>query len=341
MRPCMNKNLEAAIKNLTKEGEEELWNILVEETKPQAGPFDGGCLICADAIINAMGEGGLVRIESNRVGVPQTEHYGVTIKGYVYDFNGLHDGPDQWVASFRKEAPHLESAALRINFQHDKGSEIVRDTAASEKIGKLLREEVAKLSEVNVVSFRVETLRDWDLYRDSLKHNHIEYDFKSSGLDFEIQLRQGKTIDDAFNCAMNLSDSQVILDTIRPCPLKNNSLERRYNGIHKPVDWMKFSKGYDTELEISEFDKILAELRDKRSDIDPGAIIAQVNLEIMSSAVTVNDKDALNEIHSRLIEDSGMVLYQGKHIKDSKILEPLKQAIKNIEHSKSSALELK
>ena len=337
----MNKNLEKAIKNLTKEGEEELWDILVVESTPQAGPFDGGCLICADAIISAMGEGGLVRIESNVRGESQTEHYGATIKGYIYDFNGLHDGPDEWVASFRKEAPHLEGAALRINFQHDEGSKIVRDAAASQKIGKLLREEVARLSEVNVVSFRVETLRDWDLFKDSLKHNNIGYDCKSSGLDFELQLQQGKTIDDAFDSAVNLSDSHTILDTIRPCPLKNNRLKRRYNGIHKPVDWMKFSKGYDKEFEISEFDEILTELRDKGSDIDPGAIIARVNLEIMSSAITVNDKDALKEIHSRLTEDRGMVLYQGRQLKDTDMLTPLKQAIKDVEQTKSNVPEVK
>lgn len=338
----MNKNLEKAIKNLTKEGEEELWNILVEESTPQAGPFDGGCLICADAIISAMGEGGLVRIESNVRGEPQTEHYGATIKGYVYDFNGLHDGPDEWVESFRKEAPHLKNIALRINFKHDNESEIVRDTAASQKIGKLLREEVAKLNETNVVSFRVETIRDWELFRDNLKYNHIEYDCKSSGLNFELQLQQGKTIDDAFNCAVNVSDSQVILDTIRPCPLKNNRLERRYNGIHKPVDWMKFSKGYDQEVKYSELDTILTELRvNDREALIPGAVLAQINLELMSFVPAKDDLEKLKEIHSRLTEDCGMVLYQGKQLKDTDILTPLKQAIKDVEESKSSVPKMK
>lgn len=39
-----------------------LWQVLVNETKVGAGPFDGCCLICAKAIIRAAGRGELVRI---------------------------------------------------------------------------------------------------------------------------------------------------------------------------------------------------------------------------------------------------------------------------------------
>lgn len=58
-----------------------------------------------------------------------------------------------------------------------------------------------------------------------------------SGTDFELHL-QSATIDDIFDCMCKVVDGHVMCDTVRPVPLKDNPLTRRYNGQTKPQDWM-------------------------------------------------------------------------------------------------------
>lgn len=77
------------------------WHTLVDQSKVQAGPFDGGCLICAQAIIKAVGRGVLVRITSP-LNDGQTEHYGALIDGMIFDFDGPAKSSNKWIERFRK-----------------------------------------------------------------------------------------------------------------------------------------------------------------------------------------------------------------------------------------------
>lgn len=63
------------------------------------GPFDGGCLIAARALILAAGRGELVRIDG-RAG---PDHYGARIDGNIVDMGGVYTSPDRWIAAFRNQ----------------------------------------------------------------------------------------------------------------------------------------------------------------------------------------------------------------------------------------------
>lgn len=74
---------------------DEVMRLLVDNLG--CGPCDGGCLICAKAIIHALGRGTLVRL----VHGPTTQHYGALIDGIVYDAHGSHS-PRTWAMKFAK-----------------------------------------------------------------------------------------------------------------------------------------------------------------------------------------------------------------------------------------------
>ncbi len=97
-----------------------------------------------------------------------------------------------------------------------------------------------KINGNSIVSFRSECEIDWGQLEEQLKFEGIEYSLgkhKMSGTDFELHLR-GTTIDDIFDCMCKVVDGHVMCDTIRPVPLIENPLTRRYNGQTKPRDWM-------------------------------------------------------------------------------------------------------
>ena len=77
--------------------DERFWVTILDGS--DSGPFDGGCLICAKAIILAAGAGELVRIvRSER---PDTaEHYGARVNGVIYDFDGAAMTPEEWIERF-------------------------------------------------------------------------------------------------------------------------------------------------------------------------------------------------------------------------------------------------
>ena len=94
-----NTNIARAIRLVYKN--KEFWRIMLEESEAQSGPFDGGCLICAKAIIRAAGGGTLVRLTSG-LGNPE-EHYGAKIDGGIYDFYGRHGSPKAWIKRFAEK----------------------------------------------------------------------------------------------------------------------------------------------------------------------------------------------------------------------------------------------
>lgn len=80
--------------------EDAFWASLVDESGASIGPVDGGCLIYATAILDAVGSGDLVRIASDTNG-GQTEHYGARIDGVIYDFDGPAHTPELWIERFK------------------------------------------------------------------------------------------------------------------------------------------------------------------------------------------------------------------------------------------------
>lgn len=77
---------------------QELWTILLEAQAIQAGPFDGGCLVCATALSEVFG-GELVCMTPNVID-GEASHYGVLIDGFIYDFYGGHKTEDEWLKVF-------------------------------------------------------------------------------------------------------------------------------------------------------------------------------------------------------------------------------------------------
>lgn len=89
------EGLSAAIAQVSRT--QQFWKLMLEESRAEAGPFDGGCLIVAQALIQAAGRGELVRVASE---LNPAEHYGARIDGVVYDFNGAAASEQEWVERF-------------------------------------------------------------------------------------------------------------------------------------------------------------------------------------------------------------------------------------------------
>jgi hypothetical protein len=102
-----------------------------------SGPFDGGCLICAKAILRAFGGGDLVRIVNEKT--DETDHYGARIDGVIYDFSGSYRRPSAWIAQFKKSenVKHEQSFAEG----YDETSDIPDDPTSEKEIAKLLTED--------------------------------------------------------------------------------------------------------------------------------------------------------------------------------------------------------
>jgi hypothetical protein len=124
-------------------GEDDFWETMVEKSKFQAGPFDGGCLTCALAIQDVAG-GELVRIVSQQAA---EEHYGVLLDGLVYDFGGVHSSLNQWVKSLESDLDG--KTGFTLGFGVPQGSAIVLDEAARLQLVGLLKR---ALSEQDVSS---------------------------------------------------------------------------------------------------------------------------------------------------------------------------------------------
>lgn len=75
------------------------------------GPFDGGCLAAAKALIVVAQRGDLIRIDSEH----GPEHYGARIDGRIHDFSGAYETEQQWLETFRRrEAAVVVGRTLRV-----------------------------------------------------------------------------------------------------------------------------------------------------------------------------------------------------------------------------------
>lgn len=117
---------------------------LLLNSKVQSGPFDGGCLICAKAILSAIGHGELIRVVSRK---NEVEHYGALIDGVIYDMSGSFVNEESWLSSLKAHF-HLdrdvwvESGYVQSEIHEDTDCE----SDLANKICSLLtaREKVAK-----------------------------------------------------------------------------------------------------------------------------------------------------------------------------------------------------
>lgn len=101
-------------------------------SKAKSGPFDGGCLVFAEALKHKIG-GDLVRIVSEGI----TQHYGLQKGLTIYDGEGAHPNPKTWLEDF-VQRERISSPSLTIEHGLDLFSEIPRDPKASLNISRLL-----------------------------------------------------------------------------------------------------------------------------------------------------------------------------------------------------------
>lgn len=111
------------------------WVAMLEDSNFKAGPFDGGCLTCALAIIRAHGNGELVRITNTSSNT--THHYGAFIMGCIYDFDGIHESPIVWISEFRKNEA-LYDQPLGFDLGFDEYSRIPMDAYLEGIVAELL-----------------------------------------------------------------------------------------------------------------------------------------------------------------------------------------------------------
>lgn len=126
--------LEAAIQAAFED--EAFWTELADNSLVRAGPFDGGCLICAKALILALDAGSLIRIISD-VNGGQTEHYGVLHEDVVFDFSGAYESPEQWIQAFR-DISNLKDRFLSVKAGYDPASSDIDDPTATKRVRQII-----------------------------------------------------------------------------------------------------------------------------------------------------------------------------------------------------------
>ena len=116
---------------------DDFWKVILDSTA-SAGPFDGGCLICAKAIVAAAGRGEIVRIVSD-LNDGQTEHYGVRICSKIFDFGGRHESPDAWI-KWLAEEEGITDRTLSFAEGVSRESCILSDCTAENAIAGMIRD---------------------------------------------------------------------------------------------------------------------------------------------------------------------------------------------------------
>lgn len=118
----------------------EFWDVLDNATG--AGPFDGACLVCAQALKDAAGEGDIVRIVDASTNT--THHYGLRIGGTVYDFDGACDSRT-WIQRFSRNE-NLTNRPLSVETGIDENAGIADNDRVSRIIARLLRSRMGPIS---------------------------------------------------------------------------------------------------------------------------------------------------------------------------------------------------
>ena len=112
-----------------------------------AGPLDGGCLVCAKAVIRMADRGQLVRLCSQVPSLSdpsrlraQTDHYGALVNGLIFDGLGMHDSPAAWLQAFTDHlAEFTQPRVMQFVVGYDESdSEIPDEPGAEKEIARLL-----------------------------------------------------------------------------------------------------------------------------------------------------------------------------------------------------------
>lgn len=82
------------------------WQLLSDAIA--GGPFDGGCLMCAEALKRIFG-GKLAYISNGK----RATHYGLLLDDAYYDFDGCHNSAKQWIATFSANE-YVHSSCLSV-----------------------------------------------------------------------------------------------------------------------------------------------------------------------------------------------------------------------------------
>lgn len=117
----------------------EFWDVL---DAIGAGPFDGACLVCAQALKDAAGEGDIVRIVDTSTNT--TYHYGLRIGGTVYDFDGACDSRT-WIQRFSRNE-NLTNRSLSVETGIDENAGIADNDRVSRVIARLLQSRMGPIS---------------------------------------------------------------------------------------------------------------------------------------------------------------------------------------------------
>lgn len=118
----------------------EFWDVL--DSAIGAGPFDGACLVCAQALKDAAGEGDIVRIFDTSTNT--THHYGLRIGGTVYDFDGACDSRT-WIQRFSRNE-NLTKRPLSVEIGIDENARIADNDSVSRVIARLLQSRMGSIS---------------------------------------------------------------------------------------------------------------------------------------------------------------------------------------------------
>jgi len=108
------------------------WDLILNSAA-EAGPFDGGCLVCAYAIQSAFG-GDLVRLVND---AGRTQHYGVRIDDCYFDFDGAASTQELWAKRFADN--ELVSGPLSVLEGYESNQPTAVDPAVSHGISELLK----------------------------------------------------------------------------------------------------------------------------------------------------------------------------------------------------------
>lgn len=118
----------------------EFWDVL--DSSIGAGPFDGACLVCAQALQDAADEGDIVRIVDTSTNT--THHYGLRIGGTVYDFDGACDSRT-WIQRFARNE-NLTNRPLSVMTGIDERSDITSNDTVRRKVAQLLSGRMGSVS---------------------------------------------------------------------------------------------------------------------------------------------------------------------------------------------------
>ena len=292
----------------------QVMKALVDESEAQSGPFDGGCLIFAKALMMALGSGVLVRMESELNG-GQTEHYGLAVGDTIYDASGGYHSPEEWISTFI-EVEGIHDRTLRLADGYDPDSDIPDDPQASKKVATLLRPYLERVtSDHYLYESEVPILSEDFLGVPPLRYNDhgMWFDFLISTSKDEYTVRGGlqplSMILPAMFTYMGVSTEEGTQDLLGKSGLRQQDLQSTLNFSFQLVD----SSGHEYMGDSISGIVDDPEVRDKTREIFSTAVawLATKASRVTSVMIMSFGKKTRTALYARLFAGAGMF---GGHI---------------------------